>query len=75
MAERLGELAKGVEAVLGERKKLEKTEKKLIRSLSRVLGKLGYQVVAAKGRGRRRRRRARRRVRAVQRRGRGIKKG
>ena len=73
MAERLGEMMKGVEAVLGERKKLEKVEKKIIRSLNRVLGKLGYQVVAAKGM-RRRRRRARRRGGAARPRGRGIKK-
>lgn len=70
MAEKLRELVKGVETVLGERKKLEKAEKKIIRSLNKILGKLGYQVVAAKGMGRRRRRRASRKVRAARPRGR-----
>jgi len=72
VAEKLGELVKGVEAVLGERKKLERAEKKIIRSLNKVLGKLGYQVVAAKGMRRRRRRRARRTARP---RGRGVRRG
>ncbi|MFQ5804268.1 MAG: hypothetical protein ACE5JQ_15365 [Candidatus Methylomirabilales bacterium] len=72
MAVRLGEMVKGIEGVLGERKKLAQAEKKLVGFLNKALGRMGYQVVPARsvGRGKRRRRRARRKGGAGRRRAR-----
>lgn len=62
MAERLDNLVKNVRVVLGERKRLERVEKKVVGALNKALGKIGYKVVAAKGAApaKRRRRRAKR---------------
>lgn len=59
MAQRLEDLIKGVGSVLGERKKLEQVEKRLVKTLNKVLNKIGYKVVGAKAAGGRRGRPAR----------------
>ena len=78
MAQRLEDMLKSVRGVLGERKRLERMEKKLVSTLNKALAKIGYKVaparaVAKKGRRRRARRatgtaRRRRRVTATPRR-------
>lgn len=62
VAKRLESLAKSIGIVMGERKKLERIEKRLASALNKALGRLGYKVVSVKGAApaRRQRRRARR---------------
>ncbi|MEE9124882.1 MAG: hypothetical protein V3U14_10395 [candidate division NC10 bacterium] len=62
MAKKLENLAKHVRAVLGERKRLEQIEKKLVSTLNKALGTIGYKVVSGKApaTGTPKRRRARR---------------
>ncbi len=74
MAQKLEDLIKGVSSVLGERKKLQQVEKRLVKTLNKALNKIGYQVVAARGAAPGRRRRVARKVgvgrpRAARRRG------
>jgi len=45
---RLEDMVKSVGAVLGERKRLERVEKKLVRTLNKALSKIGYKVIPAK---------------------------
>lgn len=57
--QRLEDMVKSVGAVLGERKRLERVEKKLVSTLNKALAKIGYKVIPAKAvakKGRRRRR-------------------
>lgn len=48
MAKKLENLAKHVRAVLGERKRLQQVEKKLVSTLNKALGTIGYKVVSGK---------------------------
>ncbi len=68
---RLEDMVKSVGAVLGERKRLERVEKKLVTTLNKALAKIGYKVAPAKAvaKGGRPRRRARRATGAARRRG------
>ncbi len=68
---RLEDMVKSVGAVLGERKRLERVEKKLVRTLNKALSKIGYKVAPAKAvaKGGRRRRRAKRATGTTRRRG------
>ncbi len=68
---RLEDMVKSVGAVLGERKRLERVEKKLVTTLNKALAKIGYKVAPAKAvaKGVRRRRRAKRATGAARRRG------
>jgi hypothetical protein len=65
VAARLESLVKSVGVVLGERKRLARIEKRLVKALNNALGKMGYKVIHANAAapGRRRRRRVRRRTR------------
>ena len=49
MPKQLERMAKHLGVVLGERKRLEKVEKKLVTTLNRALGTIGYRVVSVKG--------------------------
>ncbi|MFQ5960783.1 MAG: hypothetical protein ACE5MG_05260 [Candidatus Methylomirabilales bacterium] len=62
MPKKLERMAKHLGVVLGERKKLERVERKLVGTLNTALRKIGYSVVPAKAAkpGTRRRRRTRR---------------
>ncbi len=66
---RLEDMVKSVGAVLGERKRLERVEKKLVTTLNKALAKIGYKVAPAKAvaKGGRRRRRAKRATGATRR--------
>jgi len=67
--QRLEDMVKSVGAVLGERKRLERVEKKLVTTLNKALAKIGYKVIPAKAvaKGGRRRRRAKRATGAARR--------
>lgn len=67
--QRLEDMVKSVTAVLGERKRLERVEKKLVATLNRALAKIGYKVVPARATAPKgRRRRAKRATRTARRR-------
>jgi hypothetical protein len=64
MAKRVADLGKAVEGLVGGRKKLVQTERKVVKALNRALGRIGYKVVAKTEPERERKRRARKKVAA-----------
>ncbi len=74
MARRVADLGKAVEGLVGGRRKLAQAERKVLKTLNRALGRIGYKVVAKTEPERQRMRRARKKVAARKRRRRKAKK-
>jgi len=74
MAQKLTELVRALERILPERKRLDQAERKIVKTLNRTLGRIGYKVVAKTEPERQRMRRARKKVAARKRRRRKTRK-